>query len=63
MKYQAGSQAQIHKLDAQTRKLSTLYQAFIRNSDIDRLYVPRTLGDRGLLSQNKEEVLHLKATP
>jgi len=33
-----------------TRKLLTLHRAFNRNSDIDRLYVHRTLGGRGLLS-------------
>jgi len=40
----------MYKLDVQTRKLLTLHRAFNRNSDIDRLYVHRTLGGRGLLS-------------
>ena len=54
VRYSAGlikwTQADMYKLDVQTRKLLTLHQAFNRNSDIDKLYVHRALGGRGLLS-------------
>ena len=36
--------------DVQIRKLLNMYKAFETKSDVDRLYVPRKLGGRGLLS-------------
>jgi len=54
LRYSAGlvewTQADFYKLDVTTRKLLSLYRAFNINSDVDRLYVHRSLGGRGLLS-------------
>ena len=54
VRYSAGlvkwTQVEMYKLDVQTRKLLILHCAFNRNGDIDRLYVHRALGGRGLLS-------------
>jgi len=44
------TQAELYKLDVTTRKLLSLHRAFNINSDVDRLYVHRSLGGRGLLS-------------
>ena len=44
------SEAERYKLDVTTRKLMTLHHAFNVNSDVDRLYVQRSHGGRGLLS-------------
>ena len=52
LRYSAGlvewTQAELCKLDVTTRKLLSLHKAFNINSDVDRLYVPRSLGGRGL---------------
>jgi len=54
LRYSAGlvdwTQAELYKLDVTTRKLFSLHKAFNINSDVDRLYVHRLLGGRGLLS-------------
>ena len=36
--------------DVQIRKLLNIYQMFNINSDVDRLYVPRKSGGRGVMS-------------
>ena len=41
---------ELQQLDRRTRKLLSLYGAFYRTSDVDRLYIPRRLGGRGLFS-------------
>ena len=41
---------ELQQLDRRTRKLLSLYGAFYHTSDVDRLYIPRRLGDRGLFS-------------
>ena len=52
--YSAGlvqwSEVERYKLDVTTRKLMSLHHAFNVNSDVDRLYVQRSHGGRGLLS-------------
>ena len=54
LQYSAGlvdwTQAELCKLDVTTQKLMSLHQAFNMNSDVDRLYVHRSHGGRGLLS-------------
>jgi len=47
---------QTETLDISTRKLLTLYKCFGMKDDVDRLYVPRKRGGRGLLSG--EDFLH-----
>ena len=44
------TKAEIEDLDIKTRKLLTMLGAFHRNSDVDRLYIPRRDGGRGLCS-------------
>ena len=44
------TQAELRKLDVCTRKLLTMHGGFCMNSDVDRLYVPRMKGGRGLIS-------------
>jgi len=44
------TQAELQNLDVITRKKFTLHGGFSRNSYVDRLYVPRKLGVRGLIS-------------
>jgi len=41
---------ELYQLDVGTRKLMCLHHVFSMNSDIDRLYVPRSQGGRGLCS-------------
>ncbi|KAI5700120.1 hypothetical protein M8J75_014551 [Diaphorina citri] len=41
--------AEIRKMDRQTRKLLTMYGALHPRADVDRLYIPRKEGGRGLL--------------
>jgi len=54
LRYSAGliswTKNELCQLDVKTRKLLSLYHAFSINSDVDRLYVPRNQGGRGLLS-------------
>ena len=44
------TQAELKHLDVCTRKLLTMFGGFSRNGDVDRLYVPRRIGGRGLVS-------------
>ena len=37
------------KLDTKTRKFLTMYKMYHAKSDVDRLYLPRTEGGRGLV--------------
>ena len=41
---------ELKKMDVKTRKTMTLHGAFHRNSDVDRLYMKRKDGGRGLIS-------------
>jgi len=41
---------ELYQADVETRKLMCLHHVFSMNSDIDRLYVPRSQGGRGLCS-------------
>ena len=54
MRYSGGimklSQEDLNKLDVSTRKLMNMHGSFSVNSDVDRLYVPRKFGSRGLVS-------------
>lgn len=54
LRYGAGivkwSQEKVQTLDRKTRKLLTLYGVFHPKSDVDRLYLPRAKGGRGLIS-------------
>ena len=43
-------QAEMHKMDIDTRKLMTMHGAFSVNGDVDRLYLSRKKGVRGLIS-------------
>jgi len=40
----------MHKVDIDTRKLLTMHGGFSMNSDVDRLYLSRKKGSRGLIS-------------
>ena len=65
VRYTAGlimwTHAEIRTLVTSTRKLLTLYKCFGMKDDVDRLYVPRMRGRRGLLSV--EDVLHHENYP
>ena len=54
LRYSAGlihwTKEELYQLDVGTRKLMCLHHAFSMNSDVDRLYVPRSRGGRGLCS-------------
>ena len=41
---------ELKKMDRQTRKTMTMYGALHPKSDVDRLYLPRKVGGRGLIS-------------
>ena len=40
---------ELAKLDTKTRKFLTMYKIHHPKSDVDRLHLPRTEGDRGLI--------------
>ena len=42
--------SELQAIDRKTRKLFTIYGALHPNSDVDRLYIPRKEGGRGLIS-------------
>ena len=42
--------SELQAIDRKTRKLFTRYGALHRKSDVDRLYIPRKEGGRGLIS-------------
>ena len=42
--------SELQAIDRKTRKLFTIYGALHRKSDVDRLYIPRKEGRRGLIS-------------
>jgi len=42
-------QEELQKLDRKTRKLLTIYGQHHQKADVDRLYVPRKQGGRGLM--------------
>lgn len=44
------TKAEVQQMDIKTRKTLTMLGAFHRNSDIDRLYVDRKRGGRGMIS-------------
>jgi len=44
------TQEELYRLDADSRKLLTMHGAFSANSGVDRLYIPRRNGGRGLIS-------------
>ena len=48
---------EIHQLDRKTRKLLTMHGGLHPKSNVDRLYIPRKEGGRGLL--NVEDVINL----
>ena len=41
---------ELEAIDRKTRKLFTIYGALQSKSDVDRLYIPRKEGERGLIS-------------
>ena len=41
---------ELQGMDGTTRKLLTIYGAFHSKGDVDRLYLPRAMGGRGLIS-------------
>ena len=41
---------ELQAIDRKTRKFFTIYGALHRKSDVDRLYIPRKEGGRGLIS-------------
>ena len=41
---------ELQGMDRKTRKLLTIYGAFHPKSNVDRLYLPRAMGGRGLIS-------------
>ena len=66
VRYTAGilewSDSELKAMDVKTRKLLTMKGAFHRNSSVDRLYMKRQVGGRGLISVEecvKAEVLGL----
>ena len=42
---------ELAKLDTKTRKFLTMYEMHHPKSDVDRVYLPRTEGGRGLIQQ------------
>ena len=42
--------SELQAIDRKTRKLFTIYRALHHKSDVDRLYIPRKEGGRGLIS-------------
>ena len=44
------TQAELRKVDIDTRTLMTMHGGFLLNSDVDRLYVSRKNGGSGLIS-------------
>lgn len=54
VRYTAGvldwGKVELRKIDVQTRKMMTMHGAFHRNSNVDRLYLKRKDGGRGLIS-------------
>jgi len=44
------TQEELRRLDICTRKLLTMHGVFSTNSDVNRLYIPRRNGGRGLIS-------------
>ena len=42
--------SELQAIDKKTRKLFTIYGALHPKSDVDRLYIPRKEGGRGLIS-------------
>ena len=42
--------SELQAIDRKTRKLFTIYGALHLKSDVDRLYIPRKKGGRGLIS-------------
>ena len=42
--------SELQDIDRKTRKLFTIYGALHPKSDVDRLYIPRKEGGRGLIS-------------
>ena len=42
--------SELQAIDRKTRKLFTIYGALHPNSDVDRLYIPRKVGGRSLIS-------------
>ena len=42
--------SELEAIDRKTRKLFTIYGALYPKSDVDRLYIPRKEGGRGLIS-------------
>ena len=42
--------SELEAIDRKTRKLFTIYEALHPKSDVDRLYIPRKEGERGLIS-------------
>ena len=67
IRYTAGvinwTKEELHHLDTKTRKLLTIHRGFHPRDDVDRLYLPRTEGGRGLKSIEdtvREEEIALK---
>ena len=54
MRYSAGilnwTQAELDDIDRKTRKLLTIYKGLHPKADVDRLYLPRNSGGRGLIN-------------
>ena len=54
LRYGAGAMTwrrhELQGMDRKTRKLLTMYGAFHPKGDVDRLYLPRAMGGRGLIS-------------
>ena len=57
IRYSAGivewTKDELRKLDCKTRKLLTINIAFHSQADVDRLYLKRAAGGRGLLSADR----------
>jgi calcineurin-like phosphoesterase family protein len=47
-------QAELQKLDRKTRKLLTIHGQHHSRADVDRLYVPRKQGGRGLMQLEED---------
>ena len=54
LKYGAGlinwNKEEVQKLDRKTRKIMTMHGALHPKSDVDRIYMPRAKGERGLIT-------------
>ena len=53
----------LHKLDRKTRKILTMNRMLHPKADVDRIYLPRQSGGRGLMSAEDTCLLYTSPSP